>query len=189
MTRIIKQPEVRRQEILDASMKLFYEKGYNKTSISDIAKDLNISQGLCYRYFKSKEEIFNMALEYYANKSADIFRSLIFSNKSVKEKLNDFLTYKPEDEDMNDFYHKYYHDEKNTKMHQQLVLKISEKIAPMLEETFILANKTGELNIEDPKTLAYFCVYGEFGMSIIDTNNDSESLNKLIGYIKKLLGF
>ena len=36
--RITKEPEVRKQEILDTALKLFGEKGYEKTSIADIAK-------------------------------------------------------------------------------------------------------------------------------------------------------
>ena len=70
MPRITKEPEERRQEILDTSMRLFYEKGYEKTSITDIAKAMHVAQGLCYRYFASKEEIFDTALEQYAESLA-----------------------------------------------------------------------------------------------------------------------
>ena len=52
--RIIKDPEERKQEIIEAALHLFSQKGYEHTTIQDIAKYLNISQGLCYRYFKSK---------------------------------------------------------------------------------------------------------------------------------------
>ncbi|MCW7999779.1 TetR family transcriptional regulator, partial [Clostridium sp. cpc1] len=37
MVRISKDPEVRKQEILEAAMKLFYMKGYEATSMADIA--------------------------------------------------------------------------------------------------------------------------------------------------------
>ena len=37
--RVTKEPEVRKQEILDTALKLFGENGYEKTSITDIAKD------------------------------------------------------------------------------------------------------------------------------------------------------
>ena len=47
--RISKEPEARKQEILETAMKLFAEKGYEKTSISDIAKEIGVAQGLCYR--------------------------------------------------------------------------------------------------------------------------------------------
>ena len=53
--RVTKEPEVRKQEILDTALKLFGENGYEKTSITDIAKAIGVAQGLCYRYFPSKK--------------------------------------------------------------------------------------------------------------------------------------
>ena len=64
--RTVKDPKTRKQEIIKGAVHVFAERGYDKTSISDIAQALGISQGLCYRYFKSKEEIYDAALEDYA---------------------------------------------------------------------------------------------------------------------------
>ena len=80
--RITKDPEERKQEILDTSMEIFCEKGYDKTSISDIAKKMGVAQGLCYRYFKSKEEIFNSAIEHYADMQAAQMKKVLFDNSS-----------------------------------------------------------------------------------------------------------
>ena len=45
--RVTKEPEVRKQEILDTALKLFGENGYEKTSITDIAKAIgNLSTPL-----------------------------------------------------------------------------------------------------------------------------------------------
>ena len=71
MARITKLPEERRKEIIDTAIKLFYEKGYEKTTISDIAKEINVAQGLCYRYFPSKEALFDCAIDQYAQSLAD----------------------------------------------------------------------------------------------------------------------
>ena len=65
--RVTKEPEVRKQEILDTALKLFGENGYEKTSMTDIAKAIGVAQGLCYRYFPSKEALFDSALEQYAD--------------------------------------------------------------------------------------------------------------------------
>lgn len=43
--------------ILDSSLKLFSKKGFDHTSIDDIAKSAKISKGLVYHYFKSKDQI------------------------------------------------------------------------------------------------------------------------------------
>ncbi|WP_097026505.1 TetR/AcrR family transcriptional regulator [Clostridium peptidivorans] len=52
-----KYPEETVKLILDVSLKLFMEKGYEKTTIQDIVNDLGMSKGAIYHHFKSKEEI------------------------------------------------------------------------------------------------------------------------------------
>lgn len=49
--------EQSRQKILDAALKLFGGKGYESTSISQIAKEAGVSKGLMYNYFSSKEDL------------------------------------------------------------------------------------------------------------------------------------
>ncbi|MFQ9916446.1 MAG: TetR/AcrR family transcriptional regulator [Flavonifractor plautii] len=66
MARISKPPEVRRQEILDTAMELFAEKGYEDTSMADIARRIEgVVQGLCCRCFDSKRVLFREAMEQY----------------------------------------------------------------------------------------------------------------------------
>jgi AcrR family transcriptional regulator len=49
--------EERRKSILDVALKLFANKGYESTSIAQIAKEAGISKGLIYTYFESKEAL------------------------------------------------------------------------------------------------------------------------------------
>lgn len=49
--------KLKKELILDVSLKLFAENGYHATSISQIAKQAKISKGLTYNYFNSKKEI------------------------------------------------------------------------------------------------------------------------------------
>ena len=53
-SRIVKPVEERRQEILSTARRLFFMKGYKNTSVADIARELDIAQGLVFHYFKSK---------------------------------------------------------------------------------------------------------------------------------------
>jgi AcrR family transcriptional regulator len=46
-----------REEILQAALKLFTEKGYCNTSISDISKEVEVSPGTLYHCFKNKYSI------------------------------------------------------------------------------------------------------------------------------------
>lgn len=48
----------RKEDILRAAIKKFSEKGYNGVKVSDIAKELGISQGIIFWYFQTKENLF-----------------------------------------------------------------------------------------------------------------------------------
>jgi AcrR family transcriptional regulator len=52
-----------RRLIIDSSLKLFANKGFHGTSISDIAKAAGISKGLAYNYFESKQKIVEAIFE------------------------------------------------------------------------------------------------------------------------------
>jgi AcrR family transcriptional regulator len=50
-----------RERILEAALRLFAERGYEATTMRDVAREAGASLGLAYRYFASKEE-FALAL-------------------------------------------------------------------------------------------------------------------------------
>lgn len=87
--RISKEPEERKQEILETAMKLFAQNGFEKTSISDIAKEIGVAQGLCYRYFPSKDVLFQTALNEYANiLVSKMTKNINIKQDTLKEILN-----------------------------------------------------------------------------------------------------
>ena len=53
----------RREQILSAALKAFATRGFAATKIGDIAARADMSHGLVYHYFKSKEEIFYALLK------------------------------------------------------------------------------------------------------------------------------
>jgi AcrR family transcriptional regulator len=50
--------EARRAAILDASLRVFGQYGYRRTSMDDIAREAGIAKGTIYLSFTSKEEVF-----------------------------------------------------------------------------------------------------------------------------------
>lgn len=50
--------DARRKEIMEAALNVFGTKGYSRTNIEDIAKEVGISKGSIYQYFKNKDELF-----------------------------------------------------------------------------------------------------------------------------------
>ena len=53
-----REKERRRQQIIVAAKRIFSTKGFNKTTMEDIAKEAEISPGTIYIYFKSKDELY-----------------------------------------------------------------------------------------------------------------------------------
>lgn len=80
----------KRAEIIDAAMKCFAEKGFNKTTMDDIVKTAGISKGGIYLYFKSKDEVFQAIADNVLIKRKSILSE--FSEKlSCSEKLKKYL--------------------------------------------------------------------------------------------------
>lgn len=52
------QKEQRRQLIISKALELFVKKGYSDTKIGDIAKAADMSVGLMFHYFESKEQLY-----------------------------------------------------------------------------------------------------------------------------------
>ena len=54
--------EARKHRILDAASDLFVHFGYDKTTVSDIAREAGVSKGAIYLHFDSKDDLFEALL-------------------------------------------------------------------------------------------------------------------------------
>ncbi|QHQ62691.1 TetR family transcriptional regulator [Anaerocolumna sedimenticola] len=88
-----KYPEQTIEHILDASTKLFIEKGYDKTSIQDIMDMLGLSKGAIYHHFTGKEEILEVVIKRRSDYAAQMLKDLIVNTQAVnaKEKIQKIL--------------------------------------------------------------------------------------------------
>lgn len=78
--RIVKEADVRKNEILDAAGILFAEKGYDNTSVADIMNAVGIAKGTLYHHFKSKEDIMDAMIK---RQTDDIFSN---AKKAAEDK-------------------------------------------------------------------------------------------------------
>ena len=65
--------QMRQEAIFSAALKLFTERGYFNTSVSDIQDASNMSVGSLYNYFKNKESI---AITLYSNIENCLYEAL-----------------------------------------------------------------------------------------------------------------
>lgn len=71
------QPEAkRRNQILEAARKLFVERGYVATKMSDIAELAGLSKGGVYFHFVSKEDVFSALVEDEFQRSSGFIREV-----------------------------------------------------------------------------------------------------------------
>ena len=62
-----------REKIMNAAILLFSDKGYSKTSVRDIAKEVGIKPASLYSHFKSKEEILHTLYDYFFEHRNKVF--------------------------------------------------------------------------------------------------------------------
>ncbi len=63
MVRIVKGYEERKNELLDTAQQLFFSRGYSQTSVENIIKEVGVSKGTFYYYFKSKEDMLDQLVK------------------------------------------------------------------------------------------------------------------------------
>lgn len=91
--------EERRQAIIDTAYKVFQEEGFDRASMSEIAKRLGGSKATLYSYFNSKEELFTAVMKV-SPEVGELFGPItdpnlkITSPKALREQLERFaVTY------------------------------------------------------------------------------------------------
>lgn len=77
----------RREEILNAALKVFSRRGWAAAKISEIAKEARLSHGLVYHYFKSKEEIFTLLVQRAAENSVQVIEKANLRDGTPLEKI------------------------------------------------------------------------------------------------------
>jgi TetR/AcrR family transcriptional regulator len=77
MTRKARFREQGRQEILEAAMALFGEKGYHGVSMHEIAVKAGVAVGTLYNFFASKEDLYTALMETCVGGVADVIMPIL----------------------------------------------------------------------------------------------------------------
>ena len=90
-----RERERRRQQIIVAAKRVFSEKGFNKATMEDIAKEAELSPGTLYLYFKNKDELFASlslrVLHYMRNRLESVYNEKDIEPEQKIEALMDAL--------------------------------------------------------------------------------------------------
>jgi TetR/AcrR family fatty acid metabolism transcriptional regulator len=82
--------ENKHQKILQAAIKVFSEKGFYNSRVSEIAKEANVADGTIYLYFKNKDDILISLFEEEFGKVVRNMRAELSREKDALQKIKRF---------------------------------------------------------------------------------------------------
>ncbi|PFZ76447.1 TetR family transcriptional regulator [Bacillus toyonensis] len=161
-------------QVLDAAMQLFWEKGYEATSLSNLTSRMGIQRPSIYSTFGDKKELFEAALRRYTMSRASDIRNKLQSHSSVKESFSIFFADVVNEEYAGDLSKGCFcintmvelapHDERFeilTREHQMY-------LAVIFQETIERGIQSGELEVNtDAKSLAQALIVALIGLTVM----------------------
>lgn len=184
--RVTKSVEERKQEIMDTAMMLFTKKGYEQTTMRDIAKEVKVVPGLCYRYFPSKKQLFDETLkQYIEDYCSDLAKAVDISDdfQSALENTSKVYLAKAGKEK----YHSFFHKEENKEFNILLTIGICEYMVPHVRLFLDRLNSCGKTNIENTVSMAQFALYGQIGIINDDNLSEELKLESIVKFLKILI--
>lgn len=152
MTRIVKEADERRNEILDAAETLFTGKGYGKTTIMDILNQVGIAKGTFYYYFKSKEEVMDAIIERFVEQ--DVQKSRLIAAETgmspVQKICRIIAAQQPRTDGPKDRMIEEFHLPDNALMHEKSIVRSILALSPILGEVASQGVKEGLFSTEHP---------------------------------------
>ncbi len=139
MTRIVKEPEIRRNEILDAAERLLFTKGYEQMAIREIVDELQIAKGTVYHYFESKQALLMALVERIGEQAEHLVLPIASSSVlPAQDKLLRVFAvlnqYKQENLDLVFAFMRIWYADENALFRQKLYLVRIKRLAPLLSQ-------------------------------------------------------
>ena len=159
MARIVKNPDVRRGEILDVAQRLFYLKGYEQTSVQDIIDAIAIAKGTFYHYFSSKLDLLDALVERMLSQTVQAVEPIVSDDQlNAIEKFTRFFTYieswKIENKTFFLEVLKAWHNDENAVFRQKMGVETTKTVAPVLAKIIQQGVAEGVFVTDYPDDLA-----------------------------------
>lgn len=84
-----------KQKIMDAAWELFYQKGYDDTTVNDIIKKAGTSKGGFYYYFKAKDELLHSLYSFFDREYEKFYENMNKNLNSLVQlkQLSQYVSY------------------------------------------------------------------------------------------------
>lgn len=149
-----KYPEITESRILDAATKLFWEKGYEQTTIQDIVDELgDLSKGAIYHHFKSKDDIVNAVCDHITAEINPFDKIKNAPGWNGFQKIRQLFLLSLSNKKQREMFHLFPSLLKNPRFLTQTVEECI-SMAPTLQEIIEEGNADGSLSITYPQQAA-----------------------------------
>jgi len=184
MTRITKDPEVRKLELIETALELFRENGCEQTSVSDIVKKVGVAQGTFYYYFKSKDEVLNAVIDRYLREHLEkMVRQLIKDDTiSATQKLQMVIDASLSLKNGERNFVEFLHTEENASFHQRFMEKSNAIFIPLITEIVKQGVNEGTFHCGHPREVV------ELLMVMFSLLHDRIALSPTHGEYESLAG-
>lgn len=167
------EKEAKREEILSTARKIFSEKGFENTSMEEIAKKVKIAKGTIYLYFDSKYDLFaaiiNYARENMLHKTQQLQETSLSNLQKIRELINIYLDFTSEYPEYLLIFHSIHHlmkEEDRKKLRETFNEKEFSDgikiISDILREGVESGEFRADLNIPR-ETFTVYCLFMSFG--------------------------
>lgn len=153
-------PEERKNKILEIGVEEFANKGYESANINVIAQKAEISVGLMYKYFSTKEDLFLTCVHHGMEILETVLMEIMESDEKLLAKAEKLLRATQKYSKKNQNYIKLYNEItcENNSHHISLITKEMEGFSSSIYTGLIAqAQKNGDIRGDcDPKMFAFF---------------------------------
>lgn len=190
--RIVKQYNVRYNEILDCAQSLFYTLGYEQTSIQMIIDEVGIAKGTFYHYFDSKEDLLDGVTQRMLDQTLEIITPILEDDhlnslEKFKQFINHLSNWKLENITFFKEVMKVYYLEENALFREKIKLATIHFAVPLLNQIIRQGIEEGEFQTDDPELAAEIII--EMGQplsrTIANLMMSSEQSDDNVAIIKK----
>ena len=194
MARTVKEEEyiARRNEILDAALRLLYSKGYERMTIQDILDQLQMSKGAFYHYFDSKVAVLEAVVERMATEQVKPMFQAIVQDPQLPalEKLHQYFymstTWKTSNKAFLITLMKVWFSDENALARQKMLARTMEHMGPFFiaiikqgVEEGIFSTPYPEVASEVSINLLYDLAYASGQMLMSEEIKESDNLRQV----------
>ncbi len=185
--------DVRRRELLEATVRVLSRKGIASTSVDDIVREAGVAKGTFYLYFASRDDAINAIAEWLVESVADRIQAVADdADRTPVERLLAFgasvrqVGGEPYERDLVEVVHR----PENRLLHDRMGEKALSRLAPTVAEIIASGIQLGLFRRQDPNRAGTWVIacFGSLHDAVSDPDDLSVAIDELNAFVLGGLG-